>query len=147
MIEQLKPETREELVSLMHEFYHSPAVLAPVPDAYFERTCDEILAGSPFAAAHLIRKNGKLAGYALLAFTYSNEAGGLVVWIEELYVRPEFQGQGLGSRYFAWLQEAYGDRVARMRLEVEPENERARALYSRMGYEDLPYMQMRKELQ
>lgn len=147
MIEQLKPETREELVSLMHEFYHSPAVLAPVPDAYFERTCDEILAGSPFAAAHLIRKNGKLAGYALLAFTYSNEAGGLVVWIEELYVRPEFQGQGLGSRYFAWLQEAYGDRAARMRLEVEPENERARALYSRMGYEDLPYMQMRKELQ
>ena len=108
MIEQLRPENRDELITLMHEFYHPPAVLSPVPDAHFERTCD-------------------------------------VLWLEELYIRPEFQGQGLGSHYFAWLQEAYGDKVARMRLEVEPENERARALYARMGFSDLPYLQMHKD--
>ena len=32
-----------------------------------------------------------------------------------------------------------------MRLEVEPENERARALYARMGFSDLPYLQMHKD--
>ena len=143
MIEQLRPENRDELVTLMHEFYHSPAVLSPVPDAHFERTCDEILSGSPFAAAHLIRKNGKLAGYALLAFTYTNEAGGLVLWLEELYIRPEFQSRGLGSEFFSYVFENYP--AARYRLEIEPDNDRARALYERLGFEALPYCQMVRE--
>ena len=30
----------------------------------------------------------EIYGFALLALTYSNEAGGIVVWLEEIYVKP-----------------------------------------------------------
>ena len=95
-LEKLTQENQGALIALMREFYHSPAVLAPVPDAHFEATCAEILSGSPFAAAFLVREADENAGYAQLSFTYSNEAGGMVVWIEELYIRPAFQNRGLG---------------------------------------------------
>jgi len=35
--------------------------------------------------------------------------------------------------------------AARYRLETEPENEGARRLYARHGYEEFPYLQMVKE--
>ena len=37
--------------------------------------------------------------------------------------------------------------AARYRLEAEPENEGAVRLYHRMGYKELPYMQLVKEKQ
>lgn len=146
MIEPLTASTKETLLQLMQEFYQTPAVLSPVSKSHFENTCAQILGGSPYAAAHLITAQGRTAGYGLLAFTFTNEAGGLVLWVEELYIRPAFRGMGLGGEYLAFLEKTYGRRVARMRLEVEPENEGARRLYARHGFEELPYMQMYKEM-
>ena len=42
-LEKLTQENQGALIALMREFYHSPAVLTPVPDAHFEATCAEIL--------------------------------------------------------------------------------------------------------
>ncbi len=143
-LEKLTQENQGALIALMREFYHSPAVLAPVPDAHFEATCAEILSGSPFAAAFLVREADENAGYAQFSFTYSNEAGGMVVWIEELYIRPAFQNRGLGRACLEQIRARY-PRAARFRLEVEPENEAARRLYARLGYVSLPYAQMIRE--
>ena len=63
-----------------------------------------------------------------------------MTWVEELYVRPAFQGRGCARQFFTWLEEHFP--AARYRLEVEPENERAMALYRRVGFEPLPYAQM-----
>ena len=73
--------------------------------------------------------------------TWSQEAGGLVVWLDELYIAPAFQGHGLGS---AFLRAAAGPLPQRRRLplEVTPCNQGARNLYSRMGYAPLGYEQM-----
>ena len=71
------------------------------------------------------------------------EVGGMVVWIEELYILPGHQGKGLGSAFFAWLEKNVP--AVRYRLEAEPENVRAMSLYKRLGYEVLPYVQMIKE--
>lgn len=146
MIEPLTALNKDTLLQLMREFYQTPAVLSPIPESHFENTCDQILGGSPYAAAHLITAQGQTAGYGLLAFTYTNEAGGLVLWLEELYIRPAFRGMGLGEAYLAFLEKTYGQQVARMRLEVEPENSGARRLYARRGFRELPYMQMYKEM-
>lgn len=42
---------------------------------------------SPYVAAYIAEHQGAPAGYGLVSLTYSNEAGGLVVWLEELYIR------------------------------------------------------------
>ena len=34
---------------------------------------------------------GEIVGYLLTAKTYSREAGGLVLWLEEMYMRPAYR--------------------------------------------------------
>ena len=88
----------------------------------------------------IIEKDGVIAGYALLCKTWSQEAGGKTVWIDELYVLPEFRGQGIGHEFFDQLQKI--EPAARYRLEIEPDNLRAKALYESMGFEDFDYRQL-----
>ena len=142
MIRPIAPEDRETYLALCREFYHSPAVLHPVPEEHFARTFDRMLAGSPFVKGYLLEQDGTAAGYALLAVTFSQEAGGEVWWIEELYLRPEFQGKGLGTELFRYLETHRPKTVTRFRLELEPDNRDARRLYERLGFSALGYGQM-----
>lgn len=146
MIRKIEKEDKELFLRLTRDFYASPAVLHPVPDAYHTAVFEEMMRSDIYAEGYLlIGANGVPAGYALLAKTYSHEAGGPVVWIEELYTVPEARGKGLGREFFAFLEERYGGAVRRFRLETEPENERAQALYRRLGFEELGYLQFYKE--
>lgn len=145
MIRKITPQDQAQFISLLDEFYHSPAVLHPIPSENYKKTFDEVIMGSPYADAYIFSVEDEVAGYALLSFTYSNEAGGLVMWLEELYIRPAFQGKGLGSEFFCYIHEHYDSKVARIRLEVEADNSGALNLYKRLGYEPLPYVQMYRE--
>ena len=146
MFRPIAQEDRLTLIDLMNEFYHSPAVLHPVPEDNFYKTADLILAGTPYADAYLFEVDGQIAGYALTAKTYSNEAGGLVLWLEEVYIRPTFQGRGIGGRFLQFLSEEYPEEVARLRLEVAEGNDGATRLYRRAGYQDFEYHQMIRDL-
>jgi GNAT superfamily N-acetyltransferase len=50
----------------------------------------------PSAGAFLARRDGKLAGYAIYFFTFSSFIGRAGIWLEDVYVRPEFRKRGLG---------------------------------------------------
>lgn len=145
MIRKIQEQDKEKFIAMANEFYHSNAVLHSIPEDYIQRTFHEIMSGSPYAAAYVYESNGKIAGYVLLAFTYSNEAGGMVMWIEEIYILPQYQGLGFGKEMFAFLETEYEDKVARIRLEVEDSNRRAVDLYRRIGFADLDYAQMYKD--
>lgn len=145
MIRKMKAEDRKIYVEMAREFYHSDAVLHPVPDSYFERTADEALRSDDYAEIFMFESENETAGYGLIAKTFSQEAGGMVWWIEEIYVRETFRSKGLGREFFAYLDEKKGSAVTRMRLEVEEENTRAVALYKKLGYEPLEYIQMIRE--
>ena len=146
MFRKMTPSDVPEVLLMMREFYHSPAVLHPVPDANFEATVREVLSGRPYADLYLLEWEGKTAGYALTAKSWSNEAGGPVVWLEEAYVTEAFRGKGLGSLLLRQLEEEYTGVAARLRLEVEDDNEGAIRLYTKMGYIPLEYRQMIREL-
>lgn len=68
-----------------------------------------------------------------------------MVWVEELYVKEPYRSKGLGKEFFAFLDQLFQQKVQRLRLEVEPDNVRARKLYGNIGYEVLDYLQMVKE--
>ena len=81
-----------------------------------------------------------VVGYALLSSFWSNELGGEVCVIDELYVGPTARGHGLGSVLLRTLAEQPGalwnaDAVA-LELETTPDNHRARRLYQRLGFRD-----------
>ena len=128
---------------MTHDFYHSEAVLHPVPDEYLERSFDEMMRSEQYLTGLIFEYEGRTAGYALLNRSWSQEAGGMAVWIEEIYVLDEYRNRGLGRELFASLEKFAP--AARYRLEIEPDNDRAKALYARMGFEPMGYLSMVKE--
>lgn len=145
MIHKIEEKDREAFLSLTRAFYASPAVLHPVPEEYHIAVFEEMMRSDVYAEGYLFEHEGAPAGYALLAKTYSHEAGGLVIWIEEIYTAPAFRGRGLGREFFAFLDRKYGSTAKRMRLETEPDNKKAEALYRSLGFDMLGYRQFYKE--
>lgn len=141
-VREIAPGDRETYEKMAAEFYSSPAVMHNIPGKYIKDTFDELISGSGYAKALIAEKDGCAVGYALLALTWSQEAGGRVAWIDEIYVRPAARGLGAGSRLIEETARRFPS--ARFRLEVEPDNAAARRLYERLGYRTLPYMQMYK---
>jgi diamine N-acetyltransferase len=142
MIRKFIREDKEKYIAMSKAFYASDAVLHNIPEKYIRKTFDEIMSGSPYADGYIIESDGKTAGYSLLAFTYSGEAGGVVLWIEDVYILPEYQGNGYGTELLKFLYNTYKNKVARIRLEVEKENRGAIKLYKKLGFEDLNYSQL-----
>ena len=142
MLRKITPNDRETYIALSEEFYSSDAVSHSIPVEFHKNSFDELMRSDEYIECFILEHEGDTAGYALIAKTFSPEAGGVVVWIEELYVREGFRGKGLGKAFFAYMEQNYN--VSRYRLEVEPDNVRAKKLYSALGYKKLPYEQMIK---
>lgn len=86
----------------------------------------------------------EIVGFATVAKSFSTEAGGLVAWLEELYIRPNYRSLGLGKEIFVFIEKTYPN-LKRIRLEVEKDNTRAINLYEKKGFHNLDYVQMIKD--
>ena len=143
---RIQPEDRELYIQMVREFYHTDAVDHEIPVKNIEDTFEELICRDTYAEAYILEYQGSAAGYMLLAKTFSQEAGGPVIWIEEIYIRPEYQGKGIGSEILKQLDTMFEKGVYRLRLEVEKTNVRAAELYQRQGYTRLAYEQLIKDL-
>ena len=121
-------------------FYHTDVVNAPVPTENYRVTFDEMMRSDTYVTGYIFEDGGEPCGFVLLSRTFSQEAGGLSVTIEEIYIDPEHRSKGLATEFFEWLKSDKS--IMRLRLEVEDHNKDAMRLYERMGFELLPYLQM-----
>lgn len=75
------------------------------------------------------------AGYIALTFGYSLEFHGRDAFVDELYLRPPFRRQGLGSAALTFAAEYCGRHGIRsLHLAVERDNHNARAFYPTQGF-------------
>lgn len=142
MIREINSSDKTNFIKMCIDFYNTDGVDHSIPISNMEKTFNLLIDGSDFAKAYVCEKNNKTAGYILLALTYSNEAGGTVVWLDEIYVKPEFRFQGIGSELIDFVVEKYKSNTARFRLEITESNIGAKKLYSSKGFKDLSYRQM-----
>ena len=148
MIRRLERKDRDTFLRLSEMFYSSEAVMHSIPSRSHADTFEELMRSEEYADAFLLESDGIPVGFALTAKTWSREAGGKVLWLEELFILGEYRSKGLGREYFSFIEEyARSNGFMRIRLEVEPSNTRARSLYERLGYIPLEYEQMVKDLQ
>lgn len=111
------------------------------------RTTLHLLRSEPArGAAVVLEMEGELAGYALLISYWSNELGGEIVVVDELFVKPAFRNKGYARALFAALKSGQplrpGKAVA-LELEVTPQNERAARLYGAIGFAPAKNRRMR----
>lgn len=130
------------VMDMMRVFYTSPAVLSNGSEEIFQSDIENCVNECPFLEGYIFENEGEVQGYAMVAKSFSTEFGKPCMWIEDLYIKSEYRGLGLGSQFFEFIEKKYPESV--LRLEVEQENERAIHVYEKCGYEVLPYMEMKK---
>lgn len=138
----MKEADRAQILAMMRVFYASPAVLSNGSEAIFEADFNACVGDSPYLEGYVFENGEEIQGYAMTAKSFSTEFGKPCIWIEDLYVKDDYRGQGIGSQFLRFIESKYPDAV--LRLEVEAENERALRVYKACGYEELPYMEMKK---
>lgn len=142
MIRNIQERDREEVLCMMRTFYASDAVWSNGSDEIFAADVDACLSDSPYIEGYVFEDDGVLQGYAMVAKSFSTEFGKPCMWLEDIYVAPEFRDRGIGSAFMSYIQNKYPDAI--FRLEVEPENERAVHVYEKCGFVVIPYMEMKK---
>jgi len=118
------------LVRELAEYERSPGEVAAT-----EEGIREALSGPNPAAEALIAYAGEeAAGFALFFLNFSTWSGRRGLYLEDLFVKPEYRGQGLGRILLGRLaQIARERRCARMEWAVLDWNKNAIGFYEKLG--------------
>jgi diamine N-acetyltransferase len=96
----------------------------------------ELLVNPSVGRVFLICDADSCVGYVVLSFDFSLEYGGKNAWIDELFIRPELRGKGIGSKALDFAVQVARECGAKvLHLEVNRGNP-AINLYRRHGFED-----------
>jgi ribosomal protein S18 acetylase RimI-like enzyme len=130
------PADDDAIVAMCLELDREDPGPVPIGPESMRRTLDALRREPTRGRAVVLAAADGPIGYALLVSFWSNELGGDVCEIDELFVRAAHRSGGLGSSLVEAL--ARGDlwpvRPVALTLAVRPDNARARALYERLGF-------------
>lgn len=92
-----------------------------------------------YAEAIVAELESKIVGFALFFPSYSTFLTKPGIYLEDLFVMPEYRGQGIGTALLSYLGElAVARNVGRLEWSVLDWNESAIAFYEKMGADVLP---------
>jgi GNAT superfamily N-acetyltransferase len=135
--ERIGPATHDDipqLVALLHVLFTQEEELAP--DANLQAAGLRLIIDSPHAGIILVGRSGaEILGMVSLLFSISTAEGGPVCWLEDMIVRPDRRGAGLGSRLIsAAIEHARTHGFLRLTLLTDATNSGAKQFYSRHGF-------------
>jgi len=116
----------------------------PPPDATAkQRLIHDMFGERPRVEAFLGEYGGKAVGYAFVFETYSSFLARPTLYLEDLFVLPEFRGKKVGYALFkAMVAEAHARGCGRMEWEVLDWNQPAIDFYQRWGAKHLKEWQV-----
>ena len=145
-IRYMTAEDTECVFNMMREFYNSPALITTPSDEILKKNISDCISDLPFIEGYIFEDSTKMLGYAMIAKSYSTEFGGMCIWIEDIYLLPEYRHKGIATRFFKYIEKTYSKTAVVMRLEAEKDNIKAVSAYRKNGFFELPYMELVKEL-
>ncbi|MFP4578872.1 MAG: N-acetyltransferase family protein, partial [Coleofasciculus sp.] len=93
---------------------------------------DHLFGAKPYVEAILAEYEGQTVGFALFFFNYSTFLTKPGIYIEDLFVRPEFRRQGIGKALLTYIAQLAVERdCGRLEWSVLDWNETAIAFYQR----------------
>ena len=139
-IRTMKKGDKQDVLCMMEEFYKSEAVATNGSFEIFECDFENCVKTSPYLEGFIFEFEDTILGYAMIAKSFSTEFGKPCIWLEDLYLKPAYRGNGIISRFITYVKDMYPDTI--FKLEVERENLHACHVYKKQGFEELPYCEM-----
>lgn len=133
---KFRPVTRadySELRGMIHELYREDPSTKRISDKKISQTVRELRDKPQRGKIVVFEEEKAIVGYSILVPYWSNEYGGTILHIDELYVKPEHRVRGVATRFLKQLVRTKHDIVA-LQLEVTASNARAMKYYQKLGF-------------
>lgn len=135
-----------KLTELLGLLLAQEADFAPDPEKQ-RRALHEILSDASLGRIYVVREGAKIIAMACLLYTVSTAEGGKAAWLEDVVVRPERRGRGVGRTLLEHVAaKARAEGVLRITLLTDADNKRAHALYEGLGFRFSAMRPMRLKL-
>jgi ribosomal protein S18 acetylase RimI-like enzyme len=134
------------LVELLGVLFESEAEFSA--DAEKQRAALQVILADPAKGRIFVAREGReIVAMCSLLYTISTAEGGKAALFEDLVVAPEHRKRGIGALLLKYvIGHAREDGVLRLTLLTDMQNERAQALYRRLGFVGSPMKPMRLKL-
>ena len=136
-----------QLLEMMHDLYSQEQ-----PDPANQPTAERFASSIQFLLTNpergqiiLFIDQHTILGYAILIPYWSNEFGGTLLFVDELFVIASQRSRGIGRNFFDWLLKEKPFSAVACALEVNPGNPRAKKFYESIGFEPRTYTMMTKD--
>lgn len=129
----------EVITTMMQDFYaidNYPIDIEVSKKLFKEFISDENL-GKAFLICHSDEgRTSELVGYVILTYVFSFEYKGRIAFLDELYIKENFRGKGIGKQTIDFIKEqASNQNVKLIYLEVENHNQNTQKLYLANNFE------------
>jgi GNAT superfamily N-acetyltransferase len=145
-IDFAKEDDLPQLADLLAELFTLESDFQPDRDKQL-RGLRLILGEPALGRLFVLRVDGQVAGMTNALFTVSTAEGGRVLLLEDVIVRSEHRGGGLGRQLvehvLAWARE---QGMTRVTLLADRDNHAALDFYRRLGFEHSNMLVLRKPL-
>lgn len=136
------PQDAGTLLLLIKKLAEYEKVPPPDPEAQ-KRLIRDVFSTPPRIQAILVECEGKTAGYALFFETYSSFLALPTLYLEDIFVLPEYRGRKAGAELFlAAVREAHARGCGRMEWTVLEWNRLALDFYGKMGARNMKEWQL-----
>lgn len=94
-----------------------------------------VLADSSKGKYYLAEKKGKIIGSLLTTFEWSDWRNGTILWIQSVYILPEFRRKGVYSNMYTHIKNLVlkDENLNGIRLYADKDNEIAHKTYRKLG--------------
>jgi len=145
-LETATPKDLPRLVELLGILFESEAEFSA--DAGKQRAGLQAILADPAKGNIFVAREGRdVVAMCSLLYTVSTAEGGKAALFEDLVVAPEHRKRGIAALLLKHvIAHARADGVLRITLLTDMQNERAQALYRRLGFVGSPMKPMRLKL-
>ncbi|WP_445712791.1 GNAT family N-acetyltransferase [Flavobacterium sp.] len=118
----------EIITQMMQDFYAIDNY--PINVEKSKKLFQEFITNENLGKSWLIFSENEIVGYIILTFIFSFEYGGKIAFIDELFIKENARGKGIGKEAIQFIQgEVSKLSLKLLYLEVETHNENAQKLY------------------
>ena len=130
-VRRATPADVEQLVALMREFYAESSF--PLDEAWAANAFSNLLADPSLGAVWIVVDDKAPIGHLVLTVRFAMEFGGLIGYIDDLFVRTSHRRLGAATALDALMADCKRRGCKSIHVEVDPNNAAAVALYGRFG--------------
>lgn len=121
-----------DLTNMILALYREDPEGEPINECKINSTINEYQKNPQKVKVYLFKQDDVNIGYAILVYFWSNEYGGNILTIDELYVVEKYRGKGVATAFLSYVEDI--ENFVALQMETTPSNQRALEYYMSLGF-------------